>query len=78
MPSPKAYALPVTAPFGQWSHLKHDGRSFCAVHLVLSASTFPPPPSRKATKHLRRYWRQGLPGKLELSIAMRLFAAWCD
>eukprot|EP00966_Prymnesium_polylepis_P056816 1314949-Prymnesium_polylepis.1 len=39
----------------------------CAVLPVPSASTFPPPPSRKATRHLRRYYRQGWPGKLELS-----------
>ena len=29
MQRPKAYSLPVTAPFDQWSHLDHDGRSVC-------------------------------------------------
>eukprot|EP00966_Prymnesium_polylepis_P154903 3577210-Prymnesium_polylepis.1 len=50
----------------------------CAVLSVPSVSTFPPPPSRKATRHLRRYYMQGWPGKLELSTDMRLFAAWRD
>ena len=44
MPSPKAYALPVTAPFDQWSHLEHDGRSLCrapgSVCVNLPAAAF--------------------------------------
>eukprot|EP00966_Prymnesium_polylepis_P014724 340367-Prymnesium_polylepis.1 len=44
MPRPKAYSLPVTAPFDLWNHLEHDGRSVCrapgSVCVNLPATAF--------------------------------------
>jgi hypothetical protein len=44
MPRPKAYSLPVTAPFDQWSHLDHGGRCVCralgSVCVNLPAAAF--------------------------------------
>ena len=81
MPRPKAYSLPVTAPFDQWNHLEHDGRSVCrapgSVCVNLPATTFQEGNETLEAVLQARPVRQAMIVDNHAT-TMRLFAAWRD